>query len=200
MLGIAMAAFSASCSSGSDDPGVPAVTIADFVGSWTDGASSPYVMTISIDSSTVGLFSDVEAVKGSVTVTDGTASFETSISGTYDDGTDVLSITQNNSTEQYSRKSGTGTVGTIEGTWEYSSTYVTVSVVIDLSTETAGTYSTTIVDPSGTTLESDALSYDASTGVVLFSTQYATATLNAAKDTMTLNIIDSSDQLQLTLE
>lgn len=192
LLAISGAAFLASCADGSDE--APAdisttATIDDYIGQWTDGtttnfeiarnASVPSAGDITVSSTLL------DPVEGTMTISNGEAALSSKLSMSYDSSTDrivysVLTLT----------RVGAGT-GSVVGQWAYPSNGTTIS----MSLSGSATYGTIVLTRLGS---SKTGTYSVSGSAISVHMSYGSATMNLAKDKITLNAEGKASPMVLT--
>jgi hypothetical protein len=193
LLAISGAAFLASCADKSDD--TPAdisttATIDDYIGQWTDGTTTNIEIARNASVPSAGDFTVsstlLDPATGTMIISSGEATLTSTLSMNYDSSTDRIVYSIFTLT-----RVGAGT-GSAVGQWAYPSTGTTM---ISMSLSGSATYGAIALEMHGS---SKTGTYSVSGSAVSIHMSFGTATMNAAKDKITLDAEGEASPMVLT--
>jgi hypothetical protein len=194
LLAISGAALLPSCADGSDDP--PAdisttATIDDYIGQWTDGTTTNIEIARNASVLSAGDFTVsstfLDPVVGTMVISSGKAALTTTQSSmSYDSSTDRIVYALFTLT-----RVGAST-GSVIGNWAYS---YNGTVVISASFSGSAPYGAIVLNTFGS---SKTGTYSVSGSAVSIYTSFGSATMNTAKDKITLDAEGEAAPMVLT--
>jgi hypothetical protein len=194
------------CSSGGGDPppAQPSVSIADFIGYWEeDSEGSLFNLTIEAGETpgTVAFLSPIDRAEGELSLSGGAATLNARAEAAYDDTEQTITVNPDSPVWKtvYSKYSGGNE--SIEGFWvaEVMGNEHGLSIEFDSGSYTSGTFEY-LVQGMAQPLYTGTFTceYDGDDADIEIAFNYGTASLNAAKDVMTLTrVFDPEEPLEL---